>query len=80
MVEEFNVKNYLAKFTTKEQVKDELARLQKNMDNLGKGNFKYFQLLTRKKIPLWEKFCNDFCTKIYYIDSVGKTQWYYQEL
>ena len=76
----FNVNEYLAQFNTKQEIKDELARLQRNMGNLSLRKFKYRQLLARKKLPLVEKFHREYCTREYYMDDLGKTDWYYKEI
>ena len=52
----FNLQEYLNKFNTKEEIENELARLQRNMDNLPIWNFRFFHILARKKIPLLKKY------------------------
>ena len=79
-MQEFNVCEYLAQFKTKQEIKDELARLQRNMENLPFRSFRYHQLLARKKTPLLNKYWQECCIRKSYMDSVGKTHWYYEEI
>lgn len=79
-MQNFNIYEYLDSFKTKQEIKDELARLQRNMDNLPFRKLKYHQLLARKKLPLVEKFNREYCTREYYMDDLGRTHWYYIEI
>ena len=79
-MQEFNIYEYLDSFKTKQEIKNELARLQRNMENLPFRSFKYHQLLARKKLPLLEKFNREYCTKKYYMDDLGRTHWYWAEI
>lgn len=67
-MQEFNVYEYLSKFNTKEEIENELARLQRNMDNLPIWNFRFFHILARKKIPLLKKYdivSNEYLNEMY---------------
>ena len=64
----FNLQEYLNKFNTKEEIENELARLQRNMDNLPIWNFRFFHILARKKIPLLKKYdivSNEYLNEMY---------------
>lgn len=75
-----NVNEYLNKFTTKEQVKEELERIQRNMDNANLLRADYHLLLWRKKQVLVEFYHQKYCTKVYYTDDMGRQQSYYEEI
>lgn len=65
---DFNLQEYLNKFNTKEEIENELARLQRNMDNLPIWNFRFFHILARKKIPLLKKYeivSNEYLNEMY---------------
>lgn len=79
-MQEFNIYEYLDSFKTKQAIKDELARLQRNMENLPYRSMRFHQLLARKKLPLLEKFNREFCKREYYMDDLGRTHWYWIEI
>ena len=76
----FNPSEYLARFTSKEQIKEELARIQRSMENIRFGRFDWHDRLWRRKRVLLEKYFQEYCTKEYYMDNLGRTHWYYIEI
>ena len=66
------ITEYLEQFKTKEEVKAELERLSK-CDKID------FNLMKKKNI-LYQHFNNVYCVKRYYMDDLGRTHFYYEEI
>ena len=75
-----STQEYLNQFKTKEEVKTELARLQRNIQNIGFARYDYWRILWNKKRNLVDKFNNEFCQKYYHMDNTGKQHLYYKEV
>lgn len=78
MEEKFSIRKYVDSFNTKEEIKNELARLREESKKVPRNVL---------DVGLWEKVRNlndkfnaKFCTKIYYMDELGRTHWYYKEI
>ena len=78
MEEKFNLYKYAEKFNTKEEIKNELARLREESKKVPR-NVLNVGLWQRVRV-LNDKFNAEFCTKIYYMDELGRTHWYYKEI
>lgn len=76
----FDTEKYLSQFTTKQQINEELERLNKNLKNINMSKTYYWQRIWQKKRILLEKYWNEFCYREYYVDSFGKTYWKYTEI
>ena len=76
----FNADEYLSKFPTKELLKEELAKVQRNMENIRFGRFDWHDRLWRRKRVLLDKYYREYCTREYYMDDLGRTHWYYIEI
>ena len=76
----FNASEYLAQFKTKEELKAEFDRVQRNMENIRFGRFDWHDRLWQKKRVLMEKYYSEYCTREYYMDNLGRTHWYYIEI
>lgn len=79
-MQEFNIYEYLDSFKTKQAIKDELAKLQKNIENIRFGRIDLKSLLWHKKRILLDKFNKEYCTIESYMDDLGRTHWYWIEI
>lgn len=70
------MKNYLEQFKTKEEVKTELDRLTKEIEEKKGINF----TLLLNKNRLYQYYTEKYCKKVSYIDNLGRTQFYYVEM
>lgn len=75
-----STQEYLNQFKTREEVKTELARLQRNIKNISFARYDYWRILWNKKRVLIDKFNNEFCIRKEYMDSCGRMHAYYQEV
>lgn len=76
----FNASEYLAKFNTKQEIKDELARIQTSMENIKLSRLDLHDRLWQRKRVLLEKYYQEYCTREYYMDDLGRTHWYWVEI
>lgn len=76
----FDPEKYLSQFTTKQQINEELERLDKNLKNINISKVYLWKRIWRKKQMLLEKYWNEFCYREYYVDDFGKADWRYVEL
>lgn len=77
----FDPEKYLSQFTTKQQINEELERLNKNLKNINISKTHYWLKIWQKKRILLEleEHWNEFCYRRYYVDDFGRTDWKFTE-
>lgn len=75
-----NIEQYLAQFNTKEEIKAELQRLQRNVENISMRRMDLWSMVANKKLALLKKYNNECCIKECYMDDLGRRHFYYKEV
>ena len=71
---------YLAQFETKQEIEEELKRLQRSLENINFAKSNYWSSIWRRKQLLLEKYKQKFCVLTTYQDDLGRQHSYFAEI